>query len=195
MEIEVTPPGDGMPNEWTVKKLKSGPGGASHRFRLRQMTVGHNDEGKPTTSCVVVGESETNQPGFGEVRGIKLPGTEMAFLRVLCAAIERHGVLPPRDLEVGRRTTLVVAHDHVRTLYWDTLAGTEGGTKEQIHGRLKTAWSRATKSCVAHGVVGFKGTEWIWLTGREVYKLDMRGVDHVSSQLSAVTETGEEAPF
>jgi RecA-family ATPase len=53
-EIEVVPSTAEEPNAWTIRKLKAGPAGATHRFRLKPMSVGQDEDGDAVISCVVL---------------------------------------------------------------------------------------------------------------------------------------------
>jgi len=176
-EIEVAGATDESPNSWTVRKLKAGPAGAAHHFRLRPMTVDYDDDGDPITSCVVVSKSATEAAAGAQRqdKGYRANQGEIEFLRVLADAIDRHGVMPPASITVPPNVTFVVSAEDVRALFRDRYAVTEEGDADKVMARLRARWSRATKSlltarviCASHG--------WIWMTGKKVRGASLRGV-------------------
>ncbi|WP_099863788.1 AAA family ATPase [Pararhizobium haloflavum] len=180
-EIEVSGATPDTPNLWSVRKLKAGPGGATHRFRLRQKTLGEDVDGDPITSCVVVSQQATEEAaGEEKPKGWKVNDTEREFLTVLADMIEKRGVMPPSDVLVPPKVALIVASEDVRTAYKEKFSGTETGTDEQIEARLRQRWSRATKSLLKFGIIGSK-KPWLWFTGKQVRNFRIRGINEIEN--------------
>ncbi|RRY08847.1 ATP-binding protein [Brucella anthropi] len=177
-EIEVAAATPDTPNTWAVRKLKAGPAGGTHRFRLRQTTVGKDNDGDPITSCIVINQEHT-QAASGEKekpKGFKVRDHEREFLSALAEVIDKKGVMPPPDLAVPKDVVLVASVEDVRTLYKEQLAATEDGDEEQVETRLRQRWSRATKQMLKWKIVGSK-KPWLWFTGKEVQGFRIRGVN------------------
>lgn len=175
-EIEVSAATPDTPNLWTVRKLKAGPGGTTHRFRLRQTTVGEDADGDPITSCVVVSQQATDAAAGGEKpKGLKLRDPEKEFLTALADTIDRKGVMPPGDLPVAKGVVLVAKVDDVRALYMERLAATESGDEATVETRLRARWSRATKAMIKFKVIE-SSKPWLWFTGRQVQGMRVRGI-------------------
>ncbi|RWX72550.1 AAA family ATPase [Mesorhizobium sp. M2A.F.Ca.ET.039.01.1.1] len=180
-EIEVTGATPDTPNLWTVRKLKAGPAGATHRFRLRQTTVGQDDDGDPITSCVVINQKATEAAsGTEKPKGFKARDPEKEFLSVLADTIDKKGVMPPPDLALPKGVVLVASADDVRAAFKEKYTATEEGTDAQIETRLRTRWSRATKAMLKFNIIGSK-RPWIWFTGREVQGVHIKGVSRVEN--------------
>jgi hypothetical protein len=173
---EVTPRTDEEPvNKWIVRKFKAGAAGASHPFVLRPMTVDHDDDNDPVTSCVVV-TRDAGAPGEGRDAGYGATHTEIEFLRVLSDVVGSDGVMPPPDVPASRNVALVVNAERVKAVFRDRYAMTEDGDEDTVWGRLRQRWSRATKSLLRNRVIGSSG-EWIWFTGKKVRGVTIRGVE------------------
>ncbi|ELT50982.1 AAA family ATPase [Brucella intermedia] len=181
-EIEVAGATPDTPNTWTVRKLKAGPAGGTHRFRLRQTTVGEDSDGDAITSCIVVNQAHTEAAAGtkDKPKGFKVRDPEREFLTVLADVIDKKGVMPPADLSVPSGVVLVAALDDVRTAYKDRLAATEEGDDEQVEARLRQRWSRATKAMLKFGIIGSK-KPWLWFTGKEVQGMRIRGVNRTDN--------------
>lgn len=188
-EIEVSPATEGGPNEWIVRKLKSGPGGASHKFRLKPLTVGSDDDGDPVTSCVVVSQTAIQPTAGDKPKGQITPNkTEEEFLKALSEAIEQKGVMPPPELGTPSNVTLVATEADVKRAYWARLRATEAGDEKQVQDRLRARWSRATRSMLKWNVIG-SHDPWLWFTGRPVAEVTIRGVEDPNA-LRHVTRFG-----
>jgi len=174
-EIEVAGATADSPNTWTVRKLKAGPGGAMHRFRLRQTTLGEDSEGDPVTSCVVVPPSATDDKAKEKKKGWRVGQGEREFLDALAEAVDRHGVMPPSDLPLKSHIALLARVDDVRRIYTEKFSATETGTEEQIEARLRQRWSRASKKVVDWKLVGSK-KPWLWFTGKPIQDFRLRGI-------------------
>jgi putative DNA primase/helicase len=85
---------DGANREWQLGKAKDAADGAAHPFRLEVIELGHDDEGEPITSCVVV-------PADGaEPAKSKLPGAgsgQRAAWDALGQALRAAGDGRPKD--------------------------------------------------------------------------------------------------
>lgn len=184
-EIEVAGATADTPNLWVVRKLKAGPGGATHRFRLRQTTVGQDSDGDPITSCVVINQQAT-AAASGEAdkpKGFKVNDVEREFLSVLADVIDKSGVMPPADLPVGSKhgnVVLVASADEVKKLYRERYSETESGSDEQIENRLRQRWSRATKKMIRFEIIGSK-RPWLWFTGKAVQRMRIKGVNEIDN--------------
>jgi hypothetical protein len=64
--VEVTR--DGERRTWNSDKVKEGPDGKAHAFRLESVEVGTDEDGEPETSCVVRSDTSTE-----EIKRVKLP--------------------------------------------------------------------------------------------------------------------------
>lgn len=175
-EIEVTGATEATPNLWTVRKLKAAQGGATHRFRLRQTTLGQDEDGDAVTSCVVVSYADTKQAAAPEKpKGFKVNDNEREFLTALAEAIDKSGVMPPPDLQVPQKVVLVAPTAEVRRIFIDKYTATESGTAEEVEQRLRARWSRAVKKMLRFKVVEAKDP-WTWFTGKEVMGFRVRGI-------------------
>lgn len=185
-EIEVKAADESGPNSWKVQKLKAGPGGAEHKFRLKPRVLGKDDEGDEITSCVVVG-NEAQKPAGDRPKGEITPNrTEEEFLKALADAIEKNGALPPPGLTVPSNVTLVAAEADVKRAYWARLRATEAGDEKQVQDRLRARWSRSTRAMLKWNVIG-SHDPWLWFTGRPVRDVTIRGVVDVTITPSDVT--------
>lgn len=179
-EFEVTGATADDPNVWSVRKLKAGRGGGTHRFRLRQVEVGKDDDGDPITSCVVVPKMQGEAGEKEKPKGFRLNPGEREFLVVLADAITQQGVHPPSDVRLPGVVTMVARLDDVRAAYRSRYAATETGSDDQINQKLRARWARATKSLLRFGVIGSE-KPWIWFTGKEVRDFRIRGVQTIEA--------------
>lgn len=175
-EIEVVGGTPETPNRWVVKKLKAGPGGATHLFRLRQTKVGVDEEGDSITSCIVT----TGKDAAGPKQKEKAPGwrvndMEREVLTALASAIDKHGTSPAGDMGLPEKVLLIASSEDVKRIYLETLTATESGDPEEITLRLGRRWSRGTKSLMKFKVIGSK-TPFMWFTGKEVQRFRLRGI-------------------
>lgn len=191
-EIEVVGATEDTPNVWTVRKLKSGPGGATHRFRLRQTTVGTDDDGDPITSCIVTNNAATQEASKEKEKpnGFKVSQTEREFLSVLADVIDQKGVMPPADLRVPTSVVLVANAEDVRKAFKAKYEATEEGDEKQINARLRARWSRATKSLLRFNVIGSQ-KPWLYFTGKEIQKFRVRGIQSPEAPPSYVTSMND----
>mgnify|MGYP002620861114 CR=1 FL=1 len=174
-EFEVIGATKDEPNAWTVRKLKAGPGGATHRFRLRQERVGEDDDGDPITSCVVV-PARPGDPGTKEKsKGWKINPTEREFLDVLAHVIDRNGVMPPPDGKLPSKVVLVATVDAVKTEFMSRYSATVDGDEDQVKAKLAARWERATKSLLRYGLIGSR-KPYLWFSGKAIRDFKIRGV-------------------
>lgn len=193
-EIEVTGATPETPNLWTVRKLKAGPAGATHRFRLRQTRVGEDEDGDPITSCIVVPQDGTAQVAKKEEpKGWKVNPTEREFLVVLAEVIERRGIAPPADLNLPPNVLLVASRTDVREAFWQKYAASEDGDADRIETRLRQRWSRAVRSLLRFKIIAAK-EPWIWFTGKEVRDFRLRGVVTEPEPIATHVEPAEYDP-
>lgn len=165
---------DDKPNGWAITRLKAGPTGAKHQFRLKQITVGLDEDGEPITSCAIAMPSDVQEEQAKAV-SFKPNATELEFLKVLGEAIEKHGVLPPPGVPVGPATTLVVSFEKVRALYAERFELSEAGDERRADAMMRGRWSRATRYLRGAHVIGWE-KPWLWLTGKRVQGFHLRGV-------------------
>jgi hypothetical protein len=183
LEIEVAPAGDGEPNAWTVRKLKAGPGGANHKFRLKQISVGMDEDNDKVTSCVVIDTEaqDAGQPKADKRVGFRINDTEREWLQAFDQAIERSGIMPPAGVEVASNVHLVVAVEEVRRIYKERFAATEEGDDDTVDARLRQRWSRATKGLLKFRIIGTTKTH-VWMTGRAVLGHRLKGASEIKPE-------------
>lgn len=193
--FEVVPRAEERPyNSWIIRKFKAGAGGAEHRFALRPMTVDQDDDGDAITSCVVVSQSATDaaMPEQAKKKLYQPTQTEVEFLRVLTDTIERKGFMPPKGdgapKNIGANVVLVVNAEDVREIFRERYAVTETGTDEQVSGRLRQRWKRATGSLLRNRVIS-SSDNLIWMTGKKVKGATVRGVIDADSDVTTNAQT------
>ncbi len=187
-EIEVAPAADGNPNAWSLRKLKAGPAGANHRFRLKQLRVGVDEDGDPITSCVVLdteAQAASERPAEAEKKkGFKINDGERQWLQALEIAIERNGIMPPAGTPSASNVHLVVSVEDVRAAYKERFSTTEEGDEKQIEQRLRARWSRAVKGLLRFKIIDTTKT-YVWMTGRPVQGIRLRGAHEIARQPQA----------
>lgn len=174
-EFEVIGATEDTPNNWTVRKLKSGPGGASHRFRLRQTVVGNDEDGDPITSCIVNSNLTEAEKAGGKPQGYRPSRLQREFLNVLGTVVDRNGQMPPPDLGLPGQILLVANVEDVKREYVAQYHATETGTEQEVRERLARRWSQATKELITRRLVG-SVKPWIFFTGREIQGVRIKGV-------------------
>lgn len=178
-EIEVSGATEEGPNQWAVRKLKAGPAGATHNFRLKPLTVSEDDDGDPVTSCVVITPKEPTQQSAAKRAKSEFfhPNpTEATFLHILADAIEQEGQMPAPELKLAANVKLVVNVERVKQMWRERMFNTEDGTEETIEARLRQRWSRTTKTLLQYGVIGSL-SPWLFMTGREAKGVRLRGAE------------------
>jgi hypothetical protein len=161
----------------TLDKQKDDPDGITVRFELQSVEIGAREDGRPITSCVVVGTGEKAKQKAEDsaMRGWKVRDGEREFLVALAEAIERKGISPPADLNLHERVVTVASAEDVRAIYWEKFATTESGDADEVEARLKQRWGRATKGLLRFALIGAKKPH-IWFTGKEIQGFRLRGI-------------------
>lgn len=193
--------GHGRPNTWTITRLKAGPSGARHEFRLRQERLGRDDDGDDITSCIVMQlASEPSEEGaeardFGEQASTGKPNTMpdgrailgdtlANTLRALHQAIQEQGVEPP--------TTIRAPHGRKAVTYkqWldELVRAMPGEDKDdpKFRDKCRKARDAATTKLRMRNIIGMDG-DWVWRTGRRVFSVDAPAQSEMPLQFS---ETG-----
>lgn len=173
-EFEVLPPQEG-PNKWAIRKLKAGPAGASHSFRLRSVEVGRDNDGDAITSCVVLPiqkDEERDPPPDKKLKqnGYRPNNNEQIFLKCLFEAIDDFGVAPPRELRLHHSIRVVVDYDQVKSLVARRMLREEDNTdegKKRHYERTKQMLKRAREGLTRYNVIG-TDTPYIWHTGKPI---------------------------
>ena len=157
--IEVAKPETGGPNTWTVRKLKTGVEGDTHRFRLKQMTLAIDDDGDPITSCHVVPteEREVTKP-----RKRALKTQETLALRSLWAALDKHGKPAPPELGLPRNVS-VVTRDEWRGFLIGALIDPD---EDSTGAKARQIMKRARESLEAARIIG-RQEPYFWLVREE----------------------------
>jgi len=174
LEIEVIKPETNEPNTMTIKKLKSGPAGDSHRFMLKQVTVGQDDDGDDITSCVVTTDHDSAATRPKKKDGAKLNSGEMELARCLAEMIDAEGHMPEAGT-VAKRVALVVTAKAVRRHFDQKFKATESGSDTEVIERLRKRWNRGTKGLLKLGVVDMKDP-FMWFTGRPIQGMRPHGI-------------------
>lgn len=180
-ELEVVGANAGEPNAWTIRKIKAGQAGATHRFRLKPLSLAKDDEGDEVTSCVVL-DTEAQDAAQGGTttapakrKGFKLNAGEIEFLQCYGIALERHGLMPPPGLIVPECVQLVANVQDVRDVFRERLAMTEGDDDEKkVSDRLRARWSRATKGLLKFKIIDTNKV-YLWMTGKPVQGAQIKG--------------------
>lgn len=179
-EIEVVGANGGEPNAWTIRKLKAGPAGATHRFRLKPISLTKDDEGDEVVSCVVIDTEAQSavqnaaEPA-GKKKGFKLRVGEIEFLQCFAIALEKHGIMPPPGLDVSENVTLVAPVADVKSVFRERLSVTEADDDEQrVEAKLRQRWSRATKGLLQYRIIGTNKV-YVWMTGKPVQGAPIKG--------------------
>lgn len=178
-EIEVIGANGGEPNAWTIRKLKAGPAGATHRFRLKPISLTKDEEGDEVVSCVVLDSeaqaaAERPEPA-AKKRGFKLREGEIEFLQCYAIALERHGIMPPPGLIVPEHVQLIAAISDVKDVFRERLSATEADDDEQkVEARLRQRWSRAVRGLLKWRVIGTNKV-YVWMTGKPVQGAPIKG--------------------
>lgn len=171
-ELEVVGAHGDEPNAWTIRKLKAGPAGATHKFRLKPMSVGQDEDGDAVISCVVL-DAEAQRAARGAAEPVKkrpafkLRDGEIEFLRAFEVAIQQHGLMPPIGMTIRSNVDLIAAIADVRNLFVERYTATESGDEKQVEARLRARWSRAVKQLLKYNIIETDKT-YVWMTGKPV---------------------------
>jgi hypothetical protein len=168
----------------TVQKQREGKSGLSWRFTLPIVEVGKNKWGNPDTSCVVVAVGSRKQQ-----KGFKATDQEMVFMQALLEAAGGHGVTPrAAGLDLPASIAKVVDAKQVRSIFRRKVIrqDEDDGTHD---GRIRQAWSRATRVLRKARVIGYDDP-FIWWAGRPV-----AGIDVTQAVPEAPAPTNEDEVF
>lgn len=159
-----------------VAKQREGDDGASFRFVLRQVEVGVDADGDPTTTCVVTLPAGTDGQPASAVGYRPSPGDTL-FLRALAAALETKGIATPPDLGIPPSIVRVVDYEHVKRVFGEMNPDDGDDTPKWVE-RLRKALRRARERLYGFKIIG-AANPYIWLTGRPVrgFGLGQSGVD------------------
>jgi hypothetical protein len=177
---------DGAPNEWRITRLKAGPIGARHEFRLRQVKLGQDDDGDEITSCVVVPcaaegseqEIEMREVALAEATrkpqmtpdGRSILGDNLTIIfRALHEAIEACGTEPDYGVPAphGRKVT------NFKTWLDFIVKGAPGDEKDgdKFRDKCRKARDAAAMKLRNRGIIGMDGDN-IWRTSKRVAMVD-----------------------
>ena len=176
LEIEVTGATEESPNTFVIRKLKAGPGGATHRFRLKQVVVGVDEDQENITSCVVsdiprVREASGAGDDADKPIGFKLSNNEALFFRCVIEALSSLDAVPPEPrLGLPSSVGKVVDYEHVKLLMHKRMlpdGEIDDAAKKAHKEKVKKALQRARESLTRYQVIG-TDAPWIWHTGKPV---------------------------
>jgi len=185
----VAPAKDGAPNHWTITRAKFGPTGGRHEFRLRQVTIGADEDGDAITSCVVnalASEPSTEEADMRDAdrrdmtsdgRAI-IPANQTLILKALQLAAEADGEPLPygKDAE-GKERPIHVPHGRkaVSMARWtdEMVKIMPGDDKEgaKFKDKCRKARDAAAAKFTNRGLIAIDG-DWVWRTGRRVAGVD-----------------------
>lgn len=163
-----------------VTKQKDEAGDFSWGFVLRRITLGHDADNDPITSCVcdvvqggdvkAIEASDTAKEAAPQQTGFKLTDNEAIFFRALMDAIGSDGVATPADVAAPASVGTVVDYKHVKRRVAAKMLLDEDDTAEgqkKHRERVKAALRRARETLTRYGVIG-ADDPWIWWTGKPV---------------------------
>lgn len=185
-EIVVNGAEGGAPNSWQVTRLKAGPTGARHEFRLKSHVLGKDEDGDDITSCVVkpLGsdpseqgaefrdtalEDATRSPHMTRDGRAILGDNLTHVMRALATALDAELGDPPLTTRVphGRKATTFKSwlDEMVRQM--------PGDDKEsaKFRDRCRKARDAAAVTLRRRDIIGMDG-DWVWRTHRRVASVD-----------------------
>lgn len=187
----VTPARDGRPNQWAITRLKAGPTGARHEFRLRPREVGEDADGEAITSCVVSAMGSDPSMQLAEMhdaaadlksrqasmtpdgRVILGPNLTIA-MKALHQAIDALDTPLPFEARAphGRKgcTMQQWLDELIRTMPGDDKSDTE------FRDRCRKARDAASITLSNRSIIGV-GDKWVWRTERRVLHVDRDNSD------------------
>jgi hypothetical protein len=188
---------DQEPNCWAITRLKAGPTGAKHSFRLRSVEVGIDDEGDPITSCTVYQTSEpansrsaaTTEQGPSTTpdgRIILQSDRLVNCLQALVRAIEDETEKPKDASRIppdAKSATEARWLDEILRI----LPGSDGG--EGFIKRATAAKDAAFEKLSRRGIIG-RDKGWVWRTDKRVSGVDKPECFRYESE-QRPTETAE----
>jgi KaiC/GvpD/RAD55 family RecA-like ATPase len=139
----------------TITKQRDGISGERVSFRLRQVELGHDEDGDPVTSCVVEPSDETAK---GRSPKARLSPAQARALELLGEAIARAGEVPAGcgdHIPAGR-------HCVGESLWREYCYAGQISDSDKPDARRR-AFARAAKALVAASHVG-KWQTWVWIT-------------------------------
>lgn len=158
--IETVKPDDGGPNTFILRKMKGGPEGIQHQFRLRQVVLGKDADGDDITSCVIVPHDEEaapNLPGYDrKQKGNGMPNQQRIALTALREAIISHGEPAPAALQLPYGVQVV----HVRA--WKDEFLRRGFDETPNDSTFRNAFKRVGEAMLARGVIG-RDQPFVWI--------------------------------
>ncbi len=156
--IETVKPDDGGPNTFILRKMKGGPEGIQHQFRLRQVVLGQDADGDDITSCVIVPHDEEQaSPLHGDVKkGPHLSDQQRIALTALREALIDHGEPAPGSLQLGHDARVV----HAR--FWKQEFLRRGFTEEPPESTFRTAFKRVGEAMIARRIIG-TSQPYVWI--------------------------------
>lgn len=178
--------GGGAPNTWTITRLKAGPTGSRHEFRLRQEVLGRDDDGDEITSCVVARlgsepslegaeardtreQGATGRPQYTADGRAILGDNLTSVVRALAQALDHQGVEAPVGVRCphGRKA---VTH---RQWLDEIVRGMPGEEKDtpKFRDRCRKARDAAALRLRSRGVIGMDG-DYVWRTNRRIASVD-----------------------
>lgn len=178
--------GYGKPNTWTITRLKAGPSGARHEFRLRQERLGKDEDGDDITSCVVLRlgadpsldgaeardaseQASSGKPTMTADGRVILGDNLTAALRALQQAIDESGQEPPPSIRAphGRKAATFKTWLDEMVL---TLPG-DDKSDPKFRDKCRKARDAASMRLRARDIIGMDG-DWVWRTQRRVFSID-----------------------
>lgn len=193
-EIEVIGGTKATTNEFVIRKLKAGPGGASHRFKLRQVKVGVDSDGDPVTSCSVVpvGEQEAQNKAIA-AEGFALRKQEEPIFRALMEAIRKHGnAATPEQVAAGvPDDVMTVDYLAWRDMY-KTLAEPNADGSALNDEAIRKRFRDYQPGLVRFGVIGWC-RPWLWWTGKVIRGFPDTKPKEVPGSWSGSPEWSDEA--
>jgi hypothetical protein len=183
---------DGAPNHWKVARLKAGPTGAKHEFRLRQVVLGLDEDKDEITSCVVnalasepsLEEADMRDAAGGERRSMTadgraiIPDNQTLILKALQLAAEADGEPLPYGKDAdGKERPIHVPHGRkaVTMARWteEMVKIMPGDDKDgaKFKDKCRKARDAAASKFTTRGLIAIDG-DWVWRTGRRVAGVD-----------------------
>lgn len=187
-ELEVIGGAPGVMNQFVVRKLKAGPGGAAHKFKLRQVKVGVDTDGDAVTSCAVVpvGEQEAQNRALA-AEGFALRKQEEPIFRALMAAVRQHGnASTAEQIKAGVPEGVMVADYLQWRDAYKTVAEPNADGSALSDDAIRKRFRDYQPGMVKYGVMGWC-RPWLWWTGKVI-----RGFPETKPKpVDAWTEAGQ----
>lgn len=163
-----------------ITKQKDGEDGLAWEFLLKQVVIGHDVDGDPITSCVVIGlvdDREIIVDGGGGNEtvaqaplGLKLTERERLLFECILDAQAEHGVTPPAELRLPHSIARVVDYKFVKELVGKRMLndGEESAANLQEHKEsIARAIRRAREKLMSLRVIGVDNP-FVWWTGKPI---------------------------